>query len=104
MIKQIVYTGVFCFIVFTTSYSLTAQIEGNMLLGLTQATTTEMNAVINPFAGNLLYNTDEKSVYFYTGVLWKKLKPDGSETMVNATNTLFINGNGTAQSPYIISQ
>ncbi len=73
MIKQIVHTGILCFIVLTTSYSLTAQVDGGLLLGLINATTSEMNAVSSPVQGSLLYNTTEKNVYQYNGSSWEEV-------------------------------
>ncbi|MEM9141413.1 MAG: hypothetical protein AAGA86_00410 [Bacteroidota bacterium] len=46
------------------------QIDGNLLLGLTQATTTEMNSVTNPITGSLIYNTTQEAVYQYNGISW----------------------------------
>ncbi|SDL98032.1 hypothetical protein [Kriegella aquimaris] len=47
-----------------------AQIDGTLLLGLTQATTTEMNAISNAVEGSLLYNTTESKVFQYNGSNW----------------------------------
>lgn len=54
------------------SYS---QIEANLLLGLTSATTTEMNAITGPLEGTILYNATEKRMYLYNASLWEKI-PD----------------------------
>lgn len=53
--------------------ALEAQIDGGLLLGLINATTTEMNAVSNPITGSLLYNTTENGVYKYNGSVWEKV-------------------------------
>ncbi|MGJ8737723.1 hypothetical protein [Zobellia laminariae] len=50
-----------------------AQVDGNYLLGLTNATTLEMNAGINPVVGSLLYNTDEEKMYLNTASGFKKI-------------------------------
>ncbi|MBT2161890.1 hypothetical protein [Zobellia barbeyronii] len=50
-----------------------AQVDGNYLLGLTNATTLEMNTGINPVAGSLLYNTDEEKMYLNTASGFKKI-------------------------------
>jgi len=47
-----------------------AQIDGSLLMGLTQATTIEMNSVSNPIKGSLLYNTEDNQVYVYNGTQW----------------------------------
>ncbi|MFK5971969.1 MAG: hypothetical protein QM485_01695 [Flavobacteriaceae bacterium] len=51
--------------------SLKAQIDGNLLLGLNNVSTTDMNAISNPIQGSLLYNTSEKSVFQYNGSTWE---------------------------------
>ena len=56
-----------------TSFATYGQIEGNFLLGLTNATNTEMNTVVNPILGSLLYNTDEGRVYQFNGTTWDEL-------------------------------
>jgi hypothetical protein len=52
-----------------SSYLL-AQIEGEMLLGLEQATAVQMATVNNPIMGSLIYNTTDKRVYQYNGTSW----------------------------------
>ncbi len=51
-----------------------AQIQGSLLLGLTNATTTEMNSVVNPIEGSVLYNSDDNQVYVYDGLQWSSMK------------------------------
>ena len=76
--------------------------KSDELLAIHNVSTIKMNAIINPFKGSLIYNIDKKSIYFYSGTLWKKLKSDGRETKIIAGNNLTINGVGTEQTPYII--
>lgn len=47
-----------------------AQIDGTLLLGLTNATTTEMNGTTGPVTGSLLYNTSTQQVFQYNGSAW----------------------------------
>ncbi len=47
-----------------------AQIDGTLLLGLTNATTTEMNGTTDPVMGSLLYNTSTQQVFQYNGSAW----------------------------------
>jgi hypothetical protein len=47
-----------------------AQIDPGLLLGLTNATTTEMNAIASPITGSILYNTTNSAVYQYNGTSW----------------------------------
>ncbi len=55
---------------------VSAQIDPNLVLGLTQATTAEMNGIVGPYEGSLLYNTDDKNVYVYNGAAWVKSSND----------------------------
>ncbi len=73
------------------------------LLAIHNLSTIQMNAIVSPPKGSILYNTDEKSIYFYSGTLWKKLRSDGRETKIIAGNNLTITGNGADQTPYIIN-
>lgn len=78
------------------SYS---QIEANLLLGLTSATTTEMNAITGPLEGTILYNATEKRMYLYNASLWEKI-PDVTD-LLPATYTpgsiLFANNLGALE-------
>ena len=65
MYRLIIFIGVLFM-----SMSTFGQIEGGLLLGLTNATTTEMNAVSGPIQGSLIYNTTESSVFHYDGSTW----------------------------------
>ena len=50
-----------------------AQIDGGLLLGLTQATTAEISLITNPIKGSLLYNTTLNQVYQYNGSAWSAI-------------------------------
>lgn len=60
---------VFCVILGVSTLSY-AQIDGNLLLGLTHVTTAEMSTISNPVEGSLVYNTTEQSAFVYTGGSW----------------------------------
>ena len=65
MKKYIFYIGlILC------SLSVYGQIEAGLLLGLTQATTPEMNAIASPITGSILYNTTENRIFQYNGSAW----------------------------------
>ncbi|WP_089262229.1 hypothetical protein [Maribacter sedimenticola] len=57
-------------IVFFHTIICFSQLDGSLLLGLTRATTSEMNAAINLEQGAMLYNTDEDQVFVYNGTSW----------------------------------
>lgn len=102
MIHKLKITGIiFPFLLWGNAYCQTP--KSGELLAIHNVSTSEMNTIISPFKGSLIYNTDKKSMYFYTGTIWKKLKPDGHETKIMAGDDLTINGNGTEETPYIIN-
>jgi hypothetical protein len=72
------------------------------LLQIHRVTTTKMNNINTPQAGSLVYNTTENTLFFYTGTTWKRLHPNGSETILNADSGIVISGNGTVSAPYTI--
>ena len=74
-----------CLIIFG-SFGM-AQIDANLLLGLTNATTTEMNAISSPILGSILYNTTENTVYQYNGSTWVNVATSGADTTL-ATDDL----------------
>jgi len=60
------------FYIFLWSFAFSnAQLDGGLLMGLTNATTAEMNATTNPIEGSLVYNSDESELYVYDGTQWK---------------------------------
>ncbi len=72
-----------------------AQLEGSLLMGLTNATTAEMNATTNPVEGSILYNSDENEVFVYDGSQWKSTASNGVHLgflIINSTGNLNITG------------
>ncbi len=47
-----------------------AQIDANEVFSLVNLTTAEMNSIILPHKGTMLFNTDNDQVYQYTGASW----------------------------------
>ncbi len=70
---------------------LQAQIDAALLLGLTQATTSEIDLISNPILGSLIYNTTLKQVFQYDGSSWKAVG-----TSSNAWNLLGNSGTSSA--------
>jgi hypothetical protein len=68
-----------------------AQIDSALLLGLTNATTTEMNTIVGSIEGSLLYNTDDKKVYLFNGTNW---------VQTNNSNWL-MNGNAAVSGSFL---
>jgi hypothetical protein len=76
--------------------------EADELMQVHKVTTAEMNSISTPQAGSLVYNTDEKSAFFYTGTAWKKMRAKGDETVVNAGSNIAVAGDGTSANPYTV--
>lgn len=80
-----------------------AQIDANLLLGLTRATTLEMNAITGSIEGSLLYNTDEARMYIFDTANWEEIPfaidlptisgTQGSVFFADATGDLSENNN-----------
>ena len=65
------------FIAFIYSQNMVAQIDANSLMGLPTATNiTEINAILNPQIGSIVYNLNDNNIYRYTGATngWKLLE------------------------------
>ena len=79
------------------SFASYSQLEGDMLIGLTNATSIEMNSVTNPIQGSLLYNSEEKRVYQFNGANWDELLIKKTPTVETktASYTLTATDNGT---------
>ncbi len=71
------------------------QIDGRLLLNLTNATTTEMLTITDPSIGSLVYNTTEKAVYDYNGSSWNKLNTSNSSKSWDIFGNSGINPNTT---------
>ena len=73
------------------------------LVVLHSATIAEMNAIVSPVQGSLIFNTDDNEVYERNDTGWNRISSDGSETKIVAGNCMDITGIGTSSNPYIIS-
>jgi hypothetical protein len=65
-----VYPYILFILFFAIPFITCAQIDPQLLLGLNQATTTEMNAISGSITGSMLYNSTDKKIYFYNGTNW----------------------------------
>lgn len=84
------------YLLLLTSFVTYSQIDGSLLLGLTNATSAEMNAVTNPSNGSLIYNSDEQRVYQFNGSNWDELQIKKTPTIATktASYTLTVADNG----------
>jgi len=98
MMKYFFYT---LFFLVAVSAKLSA-VSADELMQIHKVTTAEMNNINTPASGSLVYNTSENSLYFYTGTVWKKMRSNGSETIINAGLGISITGSGKPSTPYVI--
>lgn len=70
------------------SVAVFSQIDSNSLMGLPTATTIEMNAVITPQLGSILFNTTDDKIYKYTSTGWQ------SNETKSYVGSFIITGNG----------
>ena len=94
---------IFLILLFLQSSMLYA-VTADELLQVHKATTTEMNNISTPQAGSIVFNTTEDTLFFYTGTIWKRLRATGSETIINAGNSIVVTGNGNSSTPYVIGK
>ncbi|MGB5387663.1 MAG: hypothetical protein WBN20_12840 [Eudoraea sp.] len=84
-----------------TSYS---QIEAGLLLGLTNATATEISAISGANTGSLIYNATDQSVYQFNGLSWIAVgsSTGGWNTTGNSGTTSSTNFIGTSDAQDLI--
>jgi hypothetical protein len=68
-----------------------AQIDPGLLIGLTNATTVEMNTIVSPITGSILYNTTDNAIYQYNGASWVR-------TGSSSSNWGMLGNTGTSES------
>ncbi|WP_291867707.1 hypothetical protein [Maribacter sp.] len=95
---------IFLFSFLLTSLLTKAQApEAENLVSIHSATLVEINTISSPYEGSLVYNSDDKFLYQYNGIAWKKVQPNGDETKIIADSNIIISGTGTTADPYRIS-
>ncbi|PHN92974.1 hypothetical protein CSC80_12690 [Maribacter sp. 6B07] len=77
-------------IIFLTGVIANAQLESGLLLGLTNATTADINATTDAAKGSLVFNTDTNQVYVFDGTSWNQMWQK-----TTYTGTFRISGSGT---------
>lgn len=73
-----------------------AQIDAGLLTALTNATTSEMNSISDPFTGSIIYNTTESSVFQYNGSNWQNLAETSNIISNDTNNDLIVGSDGGA--------
>lgn len=83
------------FILFLMCYlGVSAQLDASLLLGLTHATTTEINAMSNPIEGTLVYNSTSGSMMIYNGNNWVNAVDLPADLLDGDDDTMYTAGNG----------
>jgi len=95
---------IFALLLLLTIPSLSLAITADEILKVHKVTTTEMNNILTPQTGTVVFNTTEHTLFFYNGIIWKRLRATGTETIINAGNNIVITGNGSNSTPYIIGK
>jgi len=95
-----------CYIILLITFQSSSiyALTSDELLQIHRVNTVEMNNIATPQAGSLVYNTTENTLYFYTGTTWKRVRSDGTSTIVQAGSNIIITGNGSSSTPYTIGQ
>lgn len=78
--------------------------ESDNLLTLHKVSTSEMNAIVSPVEGSLVFNTEDENIYERNATAWYKITSDGSETKIVSGSCLDITGTGTASDAYLINK
>ena len=97
-IKKLILMTLTTSIYFSSLNAVTAE----ELLQIHRITTNEMNNISAPKAGSLVYNTTENTLFFYTSTIWKRLRANGMETILNAGSGMVVTGTGSNATPYTI--
>ena len=80
-------------IIFLTGIIVNAQLESGLLLGLTNASTTDINATTDAATGSLVFNTDTNQVYVFDGTSWSQMGQKNTYTgtfRITSTGSLSI--------------
>jgi hypothetical protein len=102
MMRTLMYKIIFSVLLFLQQSLVLYAVDADEIMQIHKVTTTEMNSISQPQVGSLVFNTTEDTLYFYTGIVWKRMRADGSETIVQAGNGVTLSGNGKSVSPYSI--
>ncbi|WP_291967948.1 hypothetical protein [Maribacter sp.] len=94
---------VFILFIIATSLGYSQAPTAGELVAIHSATLAEINAIVDPYEGSLIYNSDDSFLYQYTGNAWQKLTPEGNETKIISDGNVTISGTGTTADPYIVS-
>lgn len=76
------------FVIFVSLVQSTrAQIEPELLVNITSATTADMITITTETAGSLVYNSDEGRIYQFDGINWNRFALEGSAIVETKTTS-----------------
>ena len=78
--------------------------KSDALVQLHNVTTSEMNAIVSPMVGSLVFNTDDKEVYERDATHWKRMVTLGNDTHLTSGSCMKVTGAGTASNPYVATR
>ncbi|UJH68042.1 hypothetical protein [Allomuricauda sp. SCSIO 65647] len=84
-------------VLLTFSMSVKAQIDAGSLMGLpTVDTTVNMNGIVGPAIGAIVYNLEEQVIYYYTSTGWQRATDDQDASEVNLVTAVDMDEAGAA--------
>ncbi len=73
------YQKIACIFLLHISISLSAQIDADAIFTLpTVGTSVEMNSIVNPNTGSLVFNNEDRTIYYFDGTTWLPTSSDSS--------------------------
>ena len=82
-------------IVILLSITSSAQINANSVLKLRNVTALEMNAIVTPNTGSVVFNTDDDGIYKFNGTVWTKIDNSLQSIVLNRDSGLGGSGSAT---------
>lgn len=104
LMKSLMKKSIIAMTIFLMLCNGSFAVTNDELLQIHKVTDLEMYSISAPQKGSLVYNTTYSTIYFYTGVDWKRLRSLGSETIVSGGSGISIVGQGTESAPYVIGK
>lgn len=98
--KKLHFVKSFLFMMIMIPSIVNALVE-DLMLQISSGTQAEINSIVNPTVGLVVFNTDDQKLYTYNGTQWNAIEGDKQNiTDSNLTGTTLTIGiqNGTAQS------
>ena len=76
--------------------------KSDELLILHSVTQSDMNTIVSPIEGSLVFNSNDQEIYERNSTHWDRIRSDGSETKIVAGACTKVTGAGTSANPYVV--